>query len=630
MSLLTPWAFAWLGSVPVLVWLWRLASTRQRVLIPSLVPFEHLLPRSARRRTRLVVNLLFWLQLAALLALTLALTQPILWHRRARTVLVVLDTSASMGGRLHGAGAFERAKQALSARVARKRVSEQFFVMTTAPVAPLTPQPTSDSGVLARAVQDVHVGQLGGRLSTAVRVGRALLGTEADETLIITDESPPRPLPSTVRWVAVGEPLPNMAIVGLDAKRPLCAPSDAHVVVTVQNFSTKAAPVTLEAAQRGRKLAQTSADLAAGARQAFSLPMPEGVEGWTDIVLRTRQDALSIDNRAWIQLQPHALPVIVRTQQPALAQTISRWLGACEALQMTPAPPAETGSHVLVTDREAPDGSATSILQFLPPSNPSPSLSYWMVSTDHPIGAYLSPIQAVAAALNFSEGMVVSGVPIIVGLVHGRQVPIVVADARQGRRIVSLLFDPTATADAPPMLFAFFNSLRWVMGGSETARTGQPLSLGGFAPGTVKVTRPDGTTDRAEGHGHDVRYDATTLAGRYRLTQGAHDVTVAVNFIDPLESNLIHRASTWRELESLSAASAQPAQSNQPLANLLILTALIVLLIEWRRYVLRGGSAVAPSASQVLPLRDRSHGPPLVTAGAGASPGKLDTAGTLR
>ena len=131
MSFLAPWALLWLGSVPVLIWLWRLNATRRQTRISSLIPFEHLLRRPSRRRRRLVVNALFWLQLAALAGLALALAQPMLVRSRARTVLVILDTSASMGAERRGLQVFEEAKRTLLARIARASPGDRFFVVTT-------------------------------------------------------------------------------------------------------------------------------------------------------------------------------------------------------------------------------------------------------------------------------------------------------------------------------------------------------------------------------------------------------------------------------------------------------------------------------------------------------------------
>jgi hypothetical protein len=223
MSFLTPWALVWLGSLPVLVWLWRLAATHRQLQIPSLIPFEHLLKRPPRRRSRLVVNLLFWLQLAALTLLAATLAQPVMFQRRARTVLVVADTSASLGARSRGSSVFEHARRLLRRRLARKARAEQWLIVASAPVTALTAQPTSDPARLRDVIETLQANDVGGNVGTAAHLGSALLGGEVDHTLVVTDESRPTPAPADdVEFLTVGGTLPNVAFVGLDAHGPLC------------------------------------------------------------------------------------------------------------------------------------------------------------------------------------------------------------------------------------------------------------------------------------------------------------------------------------------------------------------------------------------------------------------------
>jgi hypothetical protein len=144
MTFLAPLGLIWLASLPVWVWLWRLSASRRVVRVPSLVPFEHLVRRQARRRTRLVVNSLFWLQLAALLALILAIARPALLRPHVRRWLVIVDTSASMAARRGSTTAMARARQAARDQIRRKAAADAVLLMTTAPVHAVTPRPTSD------------------------------------------------------------------------------------------------------------------------------------------------------------------------------------------------------------------------------------------------------------------------------------------------------------------------------------------------------------------------------------------------------------------------------------------------------------------------------------------------------
>jgi hypothetical protein len=582
MTFLFPSAFLWLGSLGALLWLWRLSSSHRQVRVPSLIPFERLLKRSARSRTRVVVNRLFWLQCAALIVLSLALARPILFQRRTKIILAVLDTSASLGA----SARFAQAKRALLTRVTRKSPTEQLFIVTTAPAELLTPQPTGDPVALSRLIESARVSHLGGNLSSATRLGRSLLGEEPEELLVVTDEPQPERLDRrSVRWVTVGKPSPNAAIVGLDAQGSLCAPETSRVIVTLQNFSDASLPVTLTARQGRRTLAELPYQLSPNDRPAISLELPDDAEGWVELSLSAPRDGLDVDNHAWVRLRRSAArPIVISSSTPAFVQTVSSWLAACPALQWDTKPIEGSGPFLVITDQEGAVAEASSAMVFLPPASPRPMLTHWVMSARHPIGSYLSSVEVVPAALNLSAGQALPGLPVIFGLSGGRKIPIVVADEREGRRLVFLLFDPSGRSDSTPILLAFFNSLRWLMGDLDRWVTGDPLTFGPVVPGPLTVHRPDGSTEALTASGRNLRYDASTLAGIYRVVQGSTELEVAANFLDPMESNLNGRISTWRD-EPVSGSSSEPSRRfPMPLANWLLIAVVILLILEWRLY----------------------------------------------
>jgi hypothetical protein len=583
MILLAPLALLWLGSLGALLWLWRLSSSRRQVRVPSLIPFERLLRRSPRSRTRVVVNVLFWLQCAALIGLCLALARPILFQPRAKTILAILDTSASLGASTR----FSQAKRALLARITRKAPTEQLFIVTTAPAAPLTPQPTGDPVTLNRLIESVRVSHLGGNLSSAARLGRSLLGDDPEELLVVTDEPPPEDLDRrAVQWVTVGQPAPNAAIVGLDAQGPLCAPETSRAIVTLQNFSDEPAQVVLAVRQGRRELSELRYTLSPNERPSVSLELPDDTEGWVECSLSVPRDGLEVDNHAWVRLRRSAtLPIVIRSSTPAFVQTVSSWLSACPSLRWDTKPIEGDGPFLVITDQEATvEASATSAMVFLPPASPKPMLTHWVMSARHPIGSYLAPVEVVPAALNLSAGPSLPGLPVIFGLSGGRKIPVVVADEREGRRLVFLLFDPSGRSDSTPILLAFFNSLRWLMGDLDRWVTGDPLTLGPVAPGPLTVHRPDGSTDTLTASGRSVHYEASTLAGLYRVVQGSTELQVAANFLDPMESNLRDRISTWRAEPVSGGSSASSRRSPLALSNWLLIVVVILLVIEWYLY----------------------------------------------
>lgn len=583
MTFLSPLAVLWLASLGPLIWLWRLAATRQQVEVPSLAPFEHLLRRPPQRRRRLMVNRLFWLQVAALVVGTMALMRPQWWGHPAQTTLIVLDTSASLGARAGAGSVFEEAKR--RARSYIDAVRGPRFVVTTAPVVPLTPEPASDASEARGAVDRAKLGELGGSLATAAHIGQALLGHPPGRVVLVTDE-PAAPPQDSVEFATVGEPAPNVALVGLDAQRSLCSQAPEQVVATVQNFSAEPAAVRLLARHGSRTLAEASIELAARERRSVPLRIAEPVEGWLDLSVRASDDALALDNTARLPIRRSAAwPVAVLSEDPAFLRRIGSWLDACEGVRWQAGLPGQ-GPFVAVTDRDdrVPETAAAAVV--FSSAGAELRVSHWFAAADHPVAAYLPAVMPVAASLAAAAGDAPRGEPVVWGIAGGERVPVATALHDGGRRQVIVRVDPTETPSSPPLVLLFYNSLRWVMGQAEAVKTGEPLIVPSLPAGTVTVARPDGRIDRIDHRGGPFRYDETTRAGLYEIRAGEASLTRAANFLDPLESNLFERASTWRPLLAPSK-DAPRRRVPRPLAKAALLAALAALLLEWWWYVRR-------------------------------------------
>src|SRR3989338_1250908 len=584
MSFLEPAALWWLAGVPVLVWLGRLAATRRQWKVPSLVPFEHLLARASLRRRLLSVNPLFCLQLVALLLLAVALAQPVVERPRGRTVLAVLDTSASMGA----GDAFDRARRLLRGRLARLGARDQVLLITTAPIRPvtLTPIPAAEAG---QRLEDLEVAQISGNLGTAVQIGAALLNGVVDDVWVATDESKPAgPLSDRVTFLTVGTVLPNTAIVGLDAQGPLCAQEPARLGVTVENFWQAPVDLQLTVTQDGRRITAQSVKLEASQRRRIELILDPPREGWVEVAVRSRRDALDADDRALTAIRrPSALPIVIRSDREETRRVLGQWLEACEGVVWTDGP-APAAPHLMITDAPTGPGgaddlvgpNAAGLLRLIGPGSQGPvRLAHWMVEQSHPIASYLSPLEAVAASWSPAAGAVL-GEPVVWGLAGGVRQPLVIAGEEDGRKTVTFVIDPVRSPPSTPLVIAFFNSLQWLASQSDVSRTGDPLIIPSLAAGPVSVRRPDGRTEHFLHAGGSFRYDATTVAGRYEVRGTGTAVARAVNFLDPVESNLFTRASTWRSAPTSASAGKAPL-ATVPLSRRLIWVILVVLLVEW-------------------------------------------------
>ena len=630
MMLLFPLGLLWLGSLPVLVWLWRLATSRHRTVISSLVPFEHLLPRAPTRRTRLVINWLFWLQVAALILAALALAEPVIIGRPTTTIFMLLDTSASMAASDQGPSAWTRAKREAMSRIAHARPAERFFVVRTAPVSVLTPTPTNDTGTLRELIDRLAPAELAGDLSVAERIGRAMLGTAPDATVVYTDEPAPSHLDeraqpasqqgSALEFHSLGRPIANVAIVSVEAYEPLCAaqrvaprdasagsesdgatPSGTQVMVTAQNFSEREQEATVQLRFQHRTAAERTLTLKPGEQSSVSLMLPGQPQGFAEVTLQVPHDGLAVDNHALVQLRgDQALQVLVASPDPAFLETVGHWLEACPGLAWTKTsePPTpgtsasglvSTSPTLLITDQaEWANSWPSSVIHFAATSETQPVRSLpWLVESPHPVAEYLSPLQTVPTALRHSPETAVSGLPVVWGLIDHQQVPVATVGYRAGRRLVELGLTPAATPNSTPLILVFFNSLRWLAGSAQLFITGEPLVVGPLDPGDIQIERPDGLVDRQLHEGGLLRYDATDRAGVYRITQGRHTIERAVNFLNAVESNTQQQVSTWRGSREPVQAPAKAPAARRPLTTGLLQWLLLLWMAEWVLYTQR-------------------------------------------
>lgn len=583
MSFLAPWAFLAALSIPALIWLWRFSATQHRTVVPSLAPFAHLLRRPPSRRTRLLVNALFWLQLAALILLTAALAEPVRLGRHPRTTLVLLDTSASM----RAGSAWPKATQGALSWLARRGPDERVVVVQTAPPTAMTGGgEVFDPAQLSAAVRALDTADTGGNLSVARRIGQALLGRQPDATVVFTDEPAPDPAPADTEFRAFSESLPNVAITGLDASESLCLPAAAQMVVTLQNFSDQEQEAAVTLHLNGRRVAQQTVTLPPEARMPVSFAAPEQAGGMFEARVSARQDALASDNQAWALLRgEQPFPVVVASDRPAFTEQVGRWLDACPRATWKEVP--DSSGAVLVTDDEARAASWPSavVLFARQPAGQPPVVAQSLTGAAHPISEYVQPLEAIPGVVLSGTTNGAWGDPVLWGIAAGRRLPLIRAASSGGRRAVSLMTDPVASGSSVASVVVFFNSLRWLSGTFGSSLAGEPLVVGPFAAGTVVIQPPRGSAERRAHAGGWLTYDATDQAGRYRFSQGRLVIERAVNALDPLESNTRSRVSTWTADSPGSPPSSPLVPPRRSLTAWLLMALAVVLFAEWVLYV---------------------------------------------
>ena len=272
------------------VYCFRRKSPEKAIGSLLLWPRPKTVSTQSRRRDRLILPPIFWLELFALLALVFAALTPLAWRRSTGTLHVVLDESPSMSA--NGGDPARLANAALAGE--RKRGTKDKVSVRTA----------SDSRALAREIDAAKAVAIPG-----------------DEILVLTDTPPEDGVARAgLRWSSFGKPLPNFAITA--TRRLRTTPATDSVFIEVRRFGPGEDEVKLALSGHGA----TTLRLDGEGRARFSTTVAAS-EGPIDATLP--DDALPADNSA--TLLPPEVPSVsaaVRFRNKPRADIIRRALDA--------------------------------------------------------------------------------------------------------------------------------------------------------------------------------------------------------------------------------------------------------------------------------------------------------------
>lgn len=339
-------------TVPPLVALYFLKLKRNVKLVPSTLLWkksvEDLQVNSPFQRLR--KSLLLLLQLLVLVLAALALGKPMLEtaDESKKTVLILIDQSASMGViEADGRTRLERAKELAKQQVDNMSDDARAMVIAFCDRAFVVSSFGSDKQALKRKIDSVEQTQSISTLGEAVGLAEAyaqnlvIAGEQPGSDIAPVSAAPPATVflftdgriedadkvavqtldVSKIRVFNVGKRTDNVGIVAMDARRHYEYPEFLEVTAVVQNFGSEAVNFDAVLYVDGKNVdVQTlrldgapSSDATATASNdqpqmghitvaVFDEISYEG-SGVVEVVLRT-DDALSADDRAWTIIDP--------------------------------------------------------------------------------------------------------------------------------------------------------------------------------------------------------------------------------------------------------------------------------------------------------------------------------------
>lgn len=301
-------------------------------------------PDGGRRVDRLPVTTSLILECLAALALALILAGARLSSSSVTEHLVVLlDDSASMAAvNAAGESARDRAARRILEEVDRIGLRGLVTFVRSGERPAVLAGPGAFAAEAARALERWSPAMPHHSLAPGLRLARELAG-ENGRLMVLTDGPPASATERAVeheRWIAVGRPLPNVAIT--DARRTV-VPEEGRgaVSLALQNFADSPARRVLRVTAGASAVATRELDLPPGA-SSLVVPLPPGLPA---VRVTLSDDALAADNEViLVEPRPQVVGVENRLAQERGREALGRAIAALSGVTTT------TAGHLVFAD----------------------------------------------------------------------------------------------------------------------------------------------------------------------------------------------------------------------------------------------------------------------------------------
>ncbi len=419
------------------------------------------------------------LQLLSLLLLLLAIAQLRLGSpaRSARDHVLILDTSAWMGGRAGQGRLIDQARAAARNYVKILPSSDRVMVLRADVLATPATLFDSDRAKIQQAIDQTQPG--GGQLNIEAALqfaeqAQRVHSQNAGEIVFVGaaripgEDASSAPAPANLRMISITGPAEHCGLRKVSVQRSLTDADVWDVFVAVKNYGANRRSVPLGVQFGGSPIGTRRFELNAGAEETATFHFRTRAAGWLEARLLT-QDAFPQDDRAVLELPARKLvSVMVYSNEPELLRPV---FTAISGVQATFQPVSSYDSNIrggiVLLDRFSPPAPpATDSIWMEPPAGRSPvavistqkqvKLKRWRL--DHPLGMGL---RAKDLELARTEVFRVDGDDIAIAETDAGAVIV----ARPGKvRTVLLGFHPVLAGMkyelTTPLLFA--NIIRWL------------------------------------------------------------------------------------------------------------------------------------------------------------------------
>ncbi len=541
--LMYPLALFALAAVPVFISIYLFRNRFRRQPVSSLMLWQSMLraKEGGTRVQRLILPWLFLLELAIILLLICAATDPrVPVTSMRRRLIVILDNSASMAAGPEAGSARDRAMAFLKKEIARGNYHAVQLILCGNNPRRLEPEVISASG-LTRLFEQWHCTAPAAELEEAIVLALEL-GGPATRILVVSDHAPEHAIETDrIIWKAFGSPLVNAGFVGASRSRGSESERCLLEIAGSGGYPVKT-QLQVEYGERGivleRALILSNSD-----------PVRVRFDVLRDVPLvraRLTMDSMPLDNEIMLVPTPEkrvrTALVISNTVTAARIRKALTVTGMFEERRMHP--------ELLITDSDN-SAAGTGEVWIVQCESGQQSQSYtgpFIIDHGHPVaeGLHLEGV-----AWGASPTMTLPGKPVIsVGNI------VLMTDEKRvsGEHILHMQYVPElSTLDTTPNWpVLFWNILNWRAENQpgireSNIRAGVPLEYHSETlTGEITVHEPDNRTRQVPIINRTATIE-TEEPGMYRLENGSGtSIVFAVQFTAPEESDLqILCSGTW-------------------------------------------------------------------------------------
>ncbi len=603
MDFLSPAAFAFLATLPVVILFYLLKRKRVVKLVPSTLLWQRYLAETQASAPfqKLRHNWLLILQLLLLTLIIFALSRPYFaGHvKGGRLHVLVLDASASMQSKDESPSRFDKARSEALKYVNTLHDTDQMIVLLAGAVTEVKQSPTSSKAALNRAIQGCQVTDSSTHLKEALKLAEILTRDRADAEIHLMSDGAANDLSEfenkglKLVYHKIGTRGHNAGIISLDVRSNPENPAQRAVFTSVANYADSPRSATLDLRFDGQLVDSRNIEIAATNSSAQVFLVNQTHDGIFTVQLKGEDDLAADDQASVVSLLPKPVKVMLVSHG---IRFLEKALHAAGDVQLT---------VVADCSDEHPDADLVVLDNVIPTRWPVANILAFRASapTWFPVGGKIEnpPILDWKSAhpllrfvsfdnVNVAEALTVKAPPWAASIVDSRDASLILAGETAKQRIVWVAFDPMDSTWPLRISFPIFvaNVVDWLNPASASAsqllvRAGEPLHLSLFENATnAVITLPNGATRRTtvEPNARELIFGDTSHQGTYQLQVGTNKMAFCVNLLDATESDTRPREElAFGKFTRLKASALSKA--NLEIWRWIAFAGLAVMMVEW-------------------------------------------------